>query len=71
MKEREITLSDVIIVLKKCRVTEVRPDPKFINDVWNAEAKDLDGRCLRVCVSVNRSEALVIVVTAIDLGSKK
>jgi len=45
----------------------VRSDPKYINDVWSAEAADDDGRQLRICVVVDLANNDMLVVTAIDL----
>ncbi len=65
MAERDIAEADVRHVLRRCMVTEVRPDNR--GPVWNAEALDLDGRRLRICVSVREANVMVIVITAIDL----
>jgi hypothetical protein len=65
MGERDIAEADVRHVLRRCKVTEVRPDIQ--GPVWNAEATDLDGRRLRICVSVKEANVMVIVITAIDL----
>lgn len=68
MIERGITDNDVRTVLKRCRVTEVRPDDR--GDAWSAEGTDCDGRRLRVVVSVREDVVLIIVITTIDLDSK-
>lgn len=68
MVERGITENDVRTVLKRCRVTEVRPDRR--GPVWSAEGTDLDGRRLRICVSVREEAVLIVVVTTIDLDAR-
>lgn len=68
MVERGITENDVRTVLKKCRVTQIRPDDR--GPVWNAEGMDLDGRRLRICVSVREEAVVIIVVTTINLDSR-
>lgn len=68
MVERNITENDVKAVLRKCRETEVRDSPR--GPVFSAEAKDHDGRNLRVCVSPREQQCAVIVVTTIDLDEK-
>lgn len=68
MVQRDITDNDVRTVLGRCKVTEVRPDLQ--GDVWNAEAPDLDGRNLRICVSVPKPETTIIVISTIDLDAR-
>lgn len=64
MVQRRINDTDVRTVLKKCVVTEVRPNLK--GDVLSAEGSDLEGRRLRICVALNPPRT-IIVITAIDL----
>jgi hypothetical protein len=68
MVQRQITDGDVRTVLGKCRVTDIRPHK--LGPVWSAEGTDLDGRRLRVCVSVPPAQTAIIVVTTIDLDAK-
>lgn len=68
MAQRGITDGDVREVLRKCRVTEVRPHR--LGPVWSAEGTDLDHRRLRICVSIRHEPVLIIVVTAINLDER-
>ena len=68
MVQREITDNDVRTILGKCRVTDVRETK--LGPVWSAEGTDLDGRNLRICVSVPKTETAIIVVTTINLDAR-
>ena len=68
MAQRGITENDVRTILGKCRVTDIREHK--LGPVWSAEATDLDGRNLRVCVSVPKPETAIIVITTIDLDAR-
>lgn len=68
MVARGIEESDVLTVLKRCRVTEVRNHN--LGPVWSAEGTDLDGRRLRICVSVREDRVVIMIVTTINLDAK-
>ncbi len=68
MVQRDISENDVRTVLGKCCVTDIREHT--LGPVWSAEGTDLDGRRLRICVSVPTPQTAIIVVTTIDLDAK-
>lgn len=65
MPERSITDEDVRAVLASCKVTGIRQNRQ--GPVWAAEGTDLDGRFLRIPVSVREANHVIIVVSAIEL----